>query len=150
MSFCPIFNPADRKWSRSGDAMKAVVQFREDAHADGWSCEPTYPSSEPLERAATLARDGYKIHLISRQREGELGGEASVHLWGPDELSIDPKRDERGLPVYDWAFIRAGVERCNICGKASLKIGRYSFAGRACEACLPEAKRVTEYPGWTR
>lgn len=68
--------------------------------------------------------------------------EAEVNIWGPDKLAIRPPA------TYDFAAIQAAQTTCSHCKKTGVKTQRYSFAGRCCEACLPEMRRKHEGPGW--
>jgi hypothetical protein len=122
----------------------AVHAFREAAKADGWTCEPTY-ASEPEESAARLSREGFTMQLLSRANKppNRYGFQAQVNIWGPDGLAINPPE------VYDWQKIKAGLTTCSNCGKTDVPTQRYSFAGRACEACLPEMRAKHERGNWT-
>jgi hypothetical protein len=124
---------------------QAVVDYREAAIADGWSCEPTYGRDESMERAAKLKRDGFVMHVISRVgTPGTFKYEAQVTIWGPDGLQINPSK------VYDWQAIQAAVKTCNSCGRVGVETKRYSFAGRCCDDCLPAMQKKHEYAGWTK
>ena len=127
--------------------LEAADVYREAAIADGWACSPTYDGSEQMGRASTLTKDGFEMSILSRDRRempGKWKFEASISIWGPDRLSIKPPGQ------YDWEKIKAGIRTCNSCGAKDVATHRYSFAGRSCDKCLPEAKRVHEHDGWTR
>lgn len=135
----------DYGFTNDKERYDAAVAYRTAAIADGWNCEPTYGEHEAVERAARLTREGFVIQIISREKNvGKWNYEASVSIWGPDGLQIEPP--ER----YDWNQIVANLKRCNHCHKVVDTTQRYSFAGRCCDKCLPEMRRVHEYPGWTR
>lgn len=124
--------------------LDAANAYREAAIADGWSCTATY-GNEPVERAASLVKGGFKMGILARDRRGEPSkwkAEVSIDIWGPDGLVVKPP-DE-----YDWAKIQAGVRTCNSCGATNVDTQRYSFAGRCCAKCLPEMRRKHERPGW--
>jgi hypothetical protein len=122
---------------------ESVIKFREAAIADGWEAKPTYGDSEPLERCASLTKDGFKMHIKSRENEGRrYRYEAQVSIWGPDRLAI------KTPTIYDMKLIEQGLKTCNKCGAIG-DMFQYSFAGRCCENCLPEMRKLHEYPGWT-
>jgi hypothetical protein len=125
-------------------ARKAAADaYREAALADGWEGQPTYPTHEPIEAAATLRRDGFVMMILTRDHKpGETWRFCvKVSAWGPDGLSIKPPG------TYDWAAIQAGAATCNECG-ARGATERYNFAGRCCAACLPKMRETHERPGW--
>lgn len=116
------------------------------AVADGWSIQPTY-DTEPVESAATLRRDGYVAMVLMRDKS-DAGTrtyryEAKVSAWGPDGLSIRPT-----LP-YDWTTMTAALRTCNLCHAEDVETFRYSFAGRCCAACIPQARKEYESGNWT-
>lgn len=118
-------------------------KYREDAISDGWTATATYGDGEPIERHATLEKDGFKMHIMAREGAGRYKYQASVTIWGPDRLQVRPP------DKYDWQYIKDGIRRCCHC----LSIGetfQAGFAGRYCAKCIPEQKRIQEYPGWTR
>lgn len=115
-------------------AVAEATAFREAAIADGWSCRPTYQDHEPMERAATLERDGFKIMVIARPRSANLNPSGDVCGWGPDRLAI------RMPKVYDWATIQAGARTCSVCNTSDVETARFGFAGRACLTCQPSAE----------
>jgi len=121
----------------------AVVQFRDDAVEDGWSIEPSY-KSESVDRASRLTRDGFIILIIARINEAgsKWKYEAEVNIWGKDRLAIAASKK------YDSGYITKGLETCLLCG-ATGEVFRAGFAGRYCGKCLPDQKRLQEYPGWT-
>src|SRR3990167_2938315 len=123
-----------------------VICWRDAAVADGWEIHPTYGGHESKDRACTLTRDGFKALVLTLDQLGAKNWkyEAEVNLWGPDGLMIPA-----GIE-YDWERIQAGLRRCPKCGAQDVETHRFSFAGRACEVCLPELKREHEKPGWTR
>ena len=129
--------------------VEAVRRFMAAAIADGWDHTPTYGESEPESSACKLTRDGFVVSTISRDARADRWGhplncEASVHAWGPSGLSI--KLGSWDYPGFEW-FV-SGQRRCNLCKAEDVDTFRYSFAGRACAACLPKAKAEYEKPGW--
>ena len=123
-----------------------AIQFRNAAVADGWEAKPTY-ENESIDRATSLTRDGFKMQIITRyDPKGKVGFKyvTSVNLWGPDRLAIKPTKE------YSWKAIIAGLRTCNHCEASDVETFRYSFAGRACEECLPALKAEHERPGWTK
>ena len=124
-------------------AYTSVEEFVKAALADGWEIEPTY-GSEPVDRAFRLRRSGYLLQGINRRLEPghKWKSESKIYGYGPDGMAIKVPR------VYDSAALVDGVRRCNICEKEDVETFRYSFAGRACQSCIPEARRKHEYPGW--
>jgi hypothetical protein len=124
--------------------LRGAEQFRDDAAADGWLKEPTY-GHESVDRASRLTRDGFVIQVLTRDNSAEGRGkkfEAAVHMWGPDDLAVDPPE------FYDFAEIKRRTRICSACKAEDVETQRYSFAGRCCEACLPKMRAATEYPGW--
>jgi hypothetical protein len=136
---------SDFGFTNDPEHIASVREFVAAAVADGWSIEPTYPGHETVEQACRLRRDGYLALCLMREKA--VGAtwhyETSVHLWGPDGLYIEPPYP------YDFAAIEAGRRRCMGCGKANVETRRVGFAGRCCDACLPELRKQHEYPGWT-
>jgi hypothetical protein len=122
---------------------KAAIAYREAAVADGWTIKPTYGEHEPVERAATLTRDGWHMSILARTGEGKWKYTASVHIWAPDGVAIIPP------DTYDFEQIKAAERTCMNCKATDVDTCRVGFAGRCCEKCLPEMRRVHEYAGWT-
>lgn len=122
-----------------------VSEYRDAAVADGWLIKPTY-STEDVNRAATLEKDGFKMMIITRQLpEGRTKDySVSMAVYGPDGLIIEPPK------VYSMTEIVRRVNYCKHCDSHDVKTHRYSFAGRACASCLPGLKNKHEKPGWTR
>lgn len=123
---------------------EAVEAFRDAAIADGWHAEPTY-EGEAFERASRLTRDGYVMQVITRDNKDKgyrVRYDCSVHIWGPDGLSL--KRPAE----YSMIAIEQSANTCLICEGVFEQTFRYNFAGRACAGCLPKAKAETEKPGW--
>lgn len=120
--------------------------YREAAIAGGWTCEATY-KSEPVDSAATLSRDGWKLSIISRDKSDKGGKwkyEASVHVWAPDGLQVTVSNQ------YDFEQLKAAIRNCNECGADDVETTRYSFAGRWCLKCnsSPELNKKYHYHGW--
>ena len=125
-----------------------AAQYRVDALADGWISEPL-SKWESEELWSRLRRDGFTLQIVARppRPRSEHSIEmkkpsGSVHIWGPDGLSIKISFQ------YSWKEIQAGLRTCNECGLNG-ETFRFSFAGRCCAVCLPEMKKKHEYPGWT-
>lgn len=126
---------------------EAVALWVADAVADGWSIRPTY--NEPVERAATLEKDGFKIQVINRsesngRKPGNWYSESKISIWGPDRLAIPTPR------FYDFKKLSERLTYCPVCKTSGVETQRFSFAGRCCAKCLPEMQRQHEYPGWTK
>lgn len=120
-----------------------VIAWRLAAIEDGWNIEPTY-KHEPVERAATLRKDGWVASTISRppgSPRPSSKGTNSINVWGPDKLQIQP-----AIP-YSWDALVAGLRTCHNCGAQDVDTTRYYFAGRICLECR---KILKERPGWTR
>lgn len=125
----------------------AVTQYREAMLADDWSQEPTYPNTEPVERAARLTRDGYVCLMLCRDKRGEVrprrwDAETQISFWGPDAMAIDTPQ------LYSWDKIRAGLRTCLYCDRTDVDVRRVGFAGRCCATCYPEVRSRVERPGW--
>ncbi len=130
----------DYGFTKNPKYIAAAHAWREAAIADGWSARPTYEEWEPLESAARLTRDGFTVQMLTRQNGDSYT--VSIHVWGPDGLAIKPP-DE-----YSYPAIVAGVRTCNACDASDVETFAYSFAGRACAACLPAMREQHEKPGW--
>lgn len=131
------------EWGYTNDVkyFDAANEFIRAAVEDGWELSQTYPS-ECAQRACHLYKDGFVISAITRKDTGKWKYQVSLHAWAPDKLAID-------LPtVYDPETFTKGQFICNLCKKELEKTQRYSFAGRCCEECLPQAKKQYEQPGW--
>jgi hypothetical protein len=112
------------------------------AVADGWAITPTYGDHEPVERAARLTRDGFVVQALMRDDLPPVVG-AAIHVWGPDSLTILVPQ------AYSYDSLVAGLRVCSKCRARDVDTQRVGFAGRVCAACLPAARKVAEYPGWT-
>jgi hypothetical protein len=122
----------------------AATAWREAAMADGWTGEPTYPSHEPIESAAKLTHpDGFTAQILTRTHAAgsRYKFSVSVHVWGPDGLTVEPP------DVYEMTAIRMNARKCCFCAKPDCATTRVGFAGRACLACAPveEAKLPRHY-----
>lgn len=118
--------------------------WTKDAVTDGWSYRPTY-ANEPIGRAVTLERDGYKAMVFTRDPTKEFPAQTySIDIWGPDGLAIYPT-----FP-YDMKKITAGMRRCGECKKENIETVRVGFAGRVCSLCRIRVAPKIEYPGWTK
>lgn len=122
---------------------QAAVAYRTALEEDGWSSGPLY-KNESSEFVSVHERDGFTVHIISRVRDpgDKWKYQASISIWGPDELAICPP------DLYDWEHIKAGVRCCNECGAEDVDTHRFSFAGRCCSKCLPKMRAEHEKPGW--
>lgn len=121
--------------------IKLATEWRLAAEADGWQFRPTYPS-EPVEHAFRGEHEGFSIQGIARPGGDESLPSASIHIWGPDGLAVMPPL------AYDMVSIRRGTRICSFCDAEDVDTFRVGFAGRVCAACLPEARRRIETPGW--
>lgn len=124
--------------------LNAAKAFRDAAIADGWVPKQTYPGGEPMESAASLERDGYKLMIFTRDKptpNGKWKYQAEVNLWGPDRFAIKPP------DVYDFVAITKNIRNCHYCKAADVETTRVGFAGRACTRCAPieEAKLGSHY-----
>jgi hypothetical protein len=125
--------------------LRWAQEYRDAAAADGWSKRATYGSSEDIDRAASLSRDGFAMSVLTRDNSAKGAKwkhEASIHIWGPDGMAIDPPEK------YDFDEIVARTRRCMYCKAEDVDTKRVGFAGRCCEKCLPEMRARIEAPGW--
>ena len=124
-----------------GDKLEASRNFRDAAVADGWFIEPTYGTSESVDHAARLQKDGYIMQVITRPPAERTNGSASVHIWGPDGLAIATPN------VYSFEELKKSTRRCQYCKAEDVQTDRVGFAGRACLTCAPieEAKLGKRY-----
>jgi hypothetical protein len=117
--------------------------YREAAVADGWSVRPTYDGHEAVERAATLERDGWVMHIIARTpRDDTELPSASVCIWAPDKAQIRPPL------TYDFAAMVAATKVCIACKSEGVETRRLAFASRVCAACEDDYRRTHMGPGW--
>lgn len=123
--------------------LTAVAQWRDAAVADGWSIEPTYGDSEPVERAARLTREGWVVQVLSREST-EAGKKhcAEISVWTPDGLAV------KTPAFYSMGDLIARTRWCSRCKAADVDTQRVGFAGRVCEACIESARKEVETPGW--
>lgn len=121
---------------------EAAKAFRKAAVEDGWSIKPTY-SSESVDSASTLRRDGFQMSILTRRLDNlKYKYSVSIDIWGPDELVVM-------VPdVYGWEPIRRNLNRCNYCKKYVATCTRVSFAGRVCPDCDPKVRPSLERQGW--
>lgn len=125
--------------------LEAAIKFREAAIKDDWQAESLYPNHEDISQSTKLTKDGWVIQILARTNKPDhkFKYQVEVTIWAPDKLQIlVPK-------VYDWNIIQQGMRRCNLCHKENVDTFRYSFAGRCCKSCLPQAQQKHEFPGWT-
>ena len=118
-----------------------VIQYREDAIKDGWSCDEQdikFNNSYTI-----MKKDGFTMHVISRElTNSKWTYEAEVTVWGTDKLQIDPPKE------YNFEAMVEAMRTCPICGAVDVPTFQYSFAGRCCKNCLPDMKKKHEFPGW--
>lgn len=127
-----------------------AAEWRAALVADGFTLEPTYGKSEPIERACkATSADGWIVQMISRPA-GEPcypGGppmrraEWSIHAWAPDSLAVNVPK------VVDVAAMKAAAGKCGYCHKPGPTV-RLGFAGRACPECRAAKAPTVERPGW--
>lgn len=136
-------------YTNDPDVIAAVRAWRDAALADGWASTPAY-ANEDEASACKLLRDGWYASVLTR--EARPGGAwdsrhwkywTHVSVWGPDRLCVVPP------DPYSFDALVAGLRTCGACGKTDVDTQRVGFAGRCCVACLPEQRRLHEYPGWT-
>lgn len=85
-----------------------------------------------------LLKEGFTFVFYNVETE-----RISAGLWGPDQLVTE-------IPMpYSYEIMVSNLRKCKTCGREDIETTRYSFAGRCCHDCLPELRRVHEYPGWT-
>lgn len=140
----PYYKQGEFGFTNDERNLKAVMQFRDAAVADGWSIRPTY-SSEDVSRACTLERDGFKMLILTRDNRMESGRwkfNTEIHMWAPDRLAVAVP------PFYDFEEIVRRTRTCASCKAENVDTQRYSFAGRCCAECLPKMRAATEGPGW--
>lgn len=131
-----------RRASEAEAALAGVRQWRSDAIAAGWSHEPTYGESESEDRAMRLTGPlGWSAQTIARPNENG-GAAASIHVWGPDGLAVEVP------PFFDMGALTAATLRCSRCKAEGVETQRVGFAGRVCGACISEARKEVERPGW--
>lgn len=130
--------------------LEVVRQFIQDAIADGWASRPLY--SDP-EFGIILEKNGMTIHARTepqgcygtwpgRGTPNPMTDNASLSAWGSDGLVLQVSAP------YDAEALVAAHQVCGCCGATDVETHRYHFAGRACAACLPDAKAKTEVGNW--
>lgn len=113
-------------------------KYRVDAVRDGWTIEPTYSGHEPVEKAATLEKEGFTMSIIARG-----GSNNMVTIWAPDLCQIE-------VPYpYSWEKIKENIKRCLGCHRLVEETVQVGFAGRYCTECAPDERKKQEFPGWT-
>ena len=124
----------------------AAAAWRDAAIEDGWTPEPMYPKDEDISQSCRLTKDGFVAQILTRElniQGGRYKYQAEVHAWGSDDLAIAVPFVYPGFDV-----LKALMKRSNYCGTENVDTQRVNFAGRCCETCLPEQRRLTEFPGW--
>lgn len=116
-----------------------AIAFRDALRGDGWTCSQRDKTDDTY---TSHSKSGFAVQVVSRAKAGKWKYEAQVSAWAPDGMSL------RVPTVYDFSKLAAGIRHCNRCHADDVETHRFSFAGRCCEKCLPEARRVAEYPGW--
>jgi len=140
--FLPKGEYGNRTAAESAAALMGVRQWRSDAIAAGWSHEPTYGESESEERAMRLhGPDGWVVQTLARTHESG-GATAMIYAWGPDGLAVDVP------PFFDVAVLEAATRTCSRCEVTDVETQRVGFAGRVCAACIVDARKEVERPGW--
>jgi len=126
------------------EELNRVIKFREDAIADGWTCEPTYGKFESVDSASSLTKNGFTMLILTRTNKDRAKWkyEAEVSIWGTDKLAIEPPK------VYDYDAIVKGLRVCGFCGAKDVATARVDFANRCCANCLYEARKRLETAGW--
>lgn len=155
--FADLLGPTDRspyikgesEWGfrKPADAPAAILglkQWRRDAVAAGWVASATY-DHEPIESAMRLSSpDGWEAQSLLRLSDDpKRNSEVSLHLWGPDGLSVEPP------PYFDQAVLSQLLLTCQRCEATDVPTQRVGFAGRVCEACIKDARKEVERPGWS-
>jgi hypothetical protein len=128
-----------RNWGLTDDLdhFEAAAAFKRAVLADGWKA--TDGTNEHFEK------EKFVVHVLNRVNEppgNRYAYTASVHIWGPDGLAIEPP------DAYDWTVILAHSRKCNYCEKTDIDTFRIGFAGRACKDCIPKLRPTHERPGW--
>jgi len=124
-------------------ALAGVRQWRADAIAAGWTHEPTYGESESEDRAMRLhGPRGWTAQTLARPHE-RGGATAMIYVWGPDGLAVDVP------PFFDEQALEAATRLCSRCEASDVETQRVGFAGRVCAACITDARKEVERPGWT-
>jgi hypothetical protein len=118
--------------------------WRDAAVADGWTLAPTY-TSESVERACRLTRDGYTVSILTRAGDERSWPIAAINAWCPRNISLDHALK----PEYDGAALIAGARFCPNCGAQDVDTVRIHFAMRSCEACVPSLRAEYEVGNWT-
>ena len=122
----------------------AAQEFVRLAIADGWTISK-YFDTEPVDQACKLSREGFKMSVLTRTNDPSVSFwkyEAHISIWGPDGLIIATPQK------YDWDALVAALRHCPQCQATDVSTVRFSFAGRCCNTCLPEMRRIHELPGW--
>jgi hypothetical protein len=121
---------------------RRAVLYRISAIADGWRHRDMYSKDST---ACELHFESFTMQIITRKFAVKSLNkyQASVNIWGPDELAILPP------DKYNMDDIRAGLTTCYYCKTANVKVQRVGFAGRCCDKCLQKERLRQEFPGWT-
>lgn len=136
-------NHGHRSPAEAPAALAGVRQWRADAIASGWRHEPTYGDAESEERAMRLTGPaGWTVQTLAREHESGRA-EAMIYAWGPDGLAVDVP------PLFDMRALEAATRSCSRCEATDVETQRVGFAGRVCAACIKDARKEVERPGWT-
>lgn len=125
--------------------LESVHKWVADAIADGWTAEPTYGNTEPIERAARLTRDGFVVQAITRPKgppQWAAKDEVKLSVWGPDDLAV------KAPATYSMAELQRQLHVCGECNGEFEKIVRLGFAGRVCPECRVRLAPTVEHKGW--
>lgn len=137
----------DALWSAKRQERLGFValcrEWKRAAEADGWLFAPTYGDHESVDRAFRGFREGFTIQGIARDGDDKMLPSATIHIWGPDSLAVEPPL------TYDMNEIRRRVRSCGYCDATDVDTVRVGFAGRVCADCDPKVRPSIERPGWT-
>lgn len=128
-------------------ALAAVLQWRADAIASGWTWEQTYANEAPDRAMRLHGPGGWVAQTLARtvQRFNGYGATrptAEITVWGPDGLQVP-------VPLlFDMDALTKALTTCSHCQTEGVATTRVGFAGRYCDPCAVKARPVVEAPGW--
>lgn len=112
-----------------------VLAWYNAAINDGWSVDDNSGMgnvTDLVNSFIVLRKDDWAAHC----------GQRMIRVWGPDRLQIVVPA------IYNMDALQNALRQCENCGATDVDTVRYSFAGRCCQNCLPEMRRIHEFAGW--
>jgi hypothetical protein len=116
--------------------------------------------------SVTIPYDGghFLVWLVDREISMPVTREKRSEVWKCAWFIVETRvsqnlmvHDERALPIemvepFNFQGLVDSLDFCPCCKKdvGRENISHVGFAGSACDACLPAARKAQEFPGWTK